>query len=187
MKAVLINPNLGDLEMLSIKRKVPPLSLAYIASLLRKDDIDAEIIDANAHGIDSKSDFWKGLKADVFVITTSPIDTWQCPHLDISQIRHIVKRIRQGNPSSRIIINGPHGTTDPEKVIGLLGDVIVVRNEPERTTSGILSLMKNDLPYKHVAGISFTEKGRIKLISLTKKGKEIAEAFQTLLKTFETD
>ncbi|MDD5417587.1 MAG: winged helix DNA-binding protein [Candidatus Nanoarchaeia archaeon] len=35
--------------------------------------------------------------------------------------------------------------------------------------------------------VNFTEKGRIKLIGLTKKGKDIAEAFQTLLKTFETD
>lgn len=161
MKVILVNPCLGDLEMISIKRKVPPLSLAYIASLLRKDNIDAEIIDANAYSIDSESDFWTGLKADVFIITTSPIDTWQCPHLDISGIKHIVKRIRQSNPPSRIIINGPHGTTNPEKVIGLLGDVIVVRNEPECTTSRIISLMKNNHPYGHVAGISFMEKRRI--------------------------
>src|SRR3989344_6941055 len=119
MKVILVNPCLGDLEMLSIKRKVPPLSLAYIASLLRKDNINAEIIDANAQGIGVKSDFWTGIKADIFIITTAPIDTWQCPHLDISGIRHMVKRIRQSNPSSRIIINGPHGTTNPEKVIGL--------------------------------------------------------------------
>jgi DNA-binding MarR family transcriptional regulator len=35
--------------------------------------------------------------------------------------------------------------------------------------------------------VNFEEKGRIKLISLTKRGKEIAETFERLVKLFERE
>src|SRR3989344_8346017 len=99
MKAILINPLFDHV----IKRKegfsfqynkiVHPLELGYIATLLRNEGIDPQIIDANALSIPSTSENWRKLKADVFVIVTASIDNWQCPFYEFGVIKEIKEKL----------------------------------------------------------------------------------------------
>jgi len=157
MKVTLINP-LFDVvthfEGISMwyNKKVQPLSLLSIASLLREYGNQPEVIDANLKGIRSDSVFWSNLKTDVVVLTTSSLDNWQCPFLDIKPIKNIVERIPEGIP---IILTGAHGTTSPEFILNEIKGVTLVKGEPEWTTLNLIETIKSKKDYSDLKGIAF--------------------------------
>ena len=130
MKTILINPYQDFLETGIINRCVPPLDLAYLAALLRKD-CETEIIDANALKIDHKNELWEKIKADVFIITTAPLDRWECPNLKIENIKAIIKAICENNKQSKILVIGPHATHNPEEFTAIGKNITVIQGEPE--------------------------------------------------------
>lgn len=159
-KVVLINPAFQKIirqkgMSFHYHKKLQPLCLAYIASLCRTKGIEVQIVDANIEGISSTDKYWKTLQADVFVITTASLDNWQCPFLDLDDIRQIMDRIHSKNP---FITYGPLVTEKPEFVLEKLGQPCIgVRGEPEFTAFEVIRRIYEKKEWKDVEGISYID------------------------------
>src|SRR3989338_1063194 len=86
MKVALVNPwyDYGRKTRFRVNRPWPPLDLAIAASLLEKNNIEVTIIDANALQLSPEQVADKVEGYDKVFITSSPLDRWQCPDLDIN-------------------------------------------------------------------------------------------------------
>jgi len=127
----------------------PPLSLANCAALLEKEGCKVRILDAHAQRIrpDKTVNFIKGY--DKIFITSSSLDKWQCPNIDISTFLETVRCIKK--LSDEVYVMGYHGTVEPEKILDLTEAKAVIRGEPECTVLEICK--KNDLT--EIEGISY--------------------------------
>jgi anaerobic magnesium-protoporphyrin IX monomethyl ester cyclase len=159
-KVILINPAYTKIiqkEGMSFHyhKVVQPISLGYIASLCRSAGISVEIIDANVDQISSSADLWESLEGDLFLVSTASADNWQCPFLEIDDIKEIIQRLNTDNP---VITLGPLVTEKPEEVLKILGKhVIGVRGEPEFTSFDLIKHIKEGKDWRGIDGISYTD------------------------------
>jgi radical SAM superfamily enzyme YgiQ (UPF0313 family) len=132
----------------------PPLCLANCATLLEKEGYNVKILDAHAQRItpDKIANYIKGY--DKVFITSSTLDKWQCPNIDITLFLETVRYIRQ--LTDEVYIMGYHGTVEPEKILELSKAKAVIRGEPEYT---VIELCRNNDLFK-ITGISFRNNGR---------------------------
>jgi anaerobic magnesium-protoporphyrin IX monomethyl ester cyclase len=159
-KVILINPAYTKIiqkEGMSFHyhKVVQPISLGYIASLCRTEGITVEIIDANVDTISSSAPLWNELEADLFLVSTASADNWQCPFLEVDDIKEIIQRLKTDNP---IITLGPLVTEKPAEILKILGKhVIGVRGEPEFTSFSLIKHIKAGTTWKNIDGISYTD------------------------------
>ena len=156
MNIILIKPywpypyNRGDD---TYNRIWPPLCLANCAALLEREGHKVTILDAHALRIkpDRLAGYIKGY--DKIFITSSTLDKWQCPNIDmrpfLEAVRHVVRF------SAEVYVMGYHGTVDPESILSITGVKAVIRGEPENTVADICQ--NSDL--LKVKGISFIKEG----------------------------
>ena len=157
MKVLLINPSWK--ELVSRKSKIlnrpwPPLSLLNCAALLKKDNIDSEVIDMRA---DKKSRRLKPSRllsgqaattssrrlkpaatiqymkdkikeADLTFVTSTPMDRWQCPNPEIMDFISFINSLEQ---KDKIYLMGAHVTLYPEKILDLTKVRGVIKGQPE--------------------------------------------------------
>jgi len=130
IKVFLLVPNFrSEKKSIMNVRFRQPLSMAIIAELLRQAGHDIKLLDANAldysaeQVLSSVNDF----QADILVVTTSPLDRWECPHSRISGILKLIDRITVKHK----VVVGSHGTTMPEWIFKNCQADFVVRGEPE--------------------------------------------------------
>jgi radical SAM superfamily enzyme YgiQ (UPF0313 family) len=127
----------------------PPLSLVTTAALLRREGHDVEVLDANALRLDAESVLRHAQSAELVVITTSSLDRWQCPNIDLTPIFELTRRFREaGKP---FFVCGTHGTVRPRAMLEQTGARAVIRGEPEET---ILDLAR-DVPLGECPGLTF--------------------------------
>jgi radical SAM superfamily enzyme YgiQ (UPF0313 family) len=158
MKILLINPywpypyNRGEY---TYNRIWIPLSLANCAAVLQKNGFDVKILDCHALRIKpaSISDYAKGY--DKIFITSSPLDKWQCPNIDISHFLQTVQYLK--TLTEEVYLIGYHGTAEPQRLLNLTKAKAVLRGEPEET---ILEVCREEKLHK-IGGISFADNGRI--------------------------
>jgi len=155
-KALLIRPAPNQLVETNTKkfhRRFPPLSLLYIASMLRNENWQVTLFDMHADPKTNKEEVLsKAKEFDLIIVTTNPYADWQCPSYDIDPIIKFCQQL----PSERLILIGNHGTHFPGDLLKQTGAKIVVRGEPEIIVSSIAKVIKsNDLNLKHIEGISF--------------------------------
>ena len=133
----------------------PPLCLAYCAALLEKNGHKADIIDAHALRVPPRkiANFIDGY--DKIFITSSTLDKWLCPNIDISHFLETVQHIRDF--SEEIYVMGYHGTVEPEKILNLTKAKAIIRGEPEYTVLDICQ--KNNL--SEIEGITFKNNSEI--------------------------
>lgn len=159
MKVLFVNPNWGSVVNKKDKRfnrAWPPLCLLNCGALLEREGIRVELIDARAQFV-APFEIAKRIKEfDKVFITSSPIDRWQCPNLDIDlfaqQIEEIDKEDRE-----RLYIIGVHGTLYPEKLLELTSARAIIRGEPELTVLDICK--EKDL--SEIKGITYRHNGKI--------------------------
>ena len=135
-----------------------PLSLMRTATLLREDGHNVEIIDANALKKQPRSQYWSELDAEAVIVTTSSLDKWQCPFLNLDAVKDILVQL---NPNIFVILNGAHGTTSTEYVFTELNPNLIVRGEPEFTNREIIRKLSAKENYFSLAGISYKASGKI--------------------------
>ncbi|MBC8463734.1 MAG: radical SAM protein [Deltaproteobacteria bacterium] len=105
------------------------------ASLLRKHGFCVHIIDGR---VDPR---WlikvKTIQSDYdwIALTSSPLDRWQCPNLEIGHFIKIARKL----PSEKLIIMGAHGSLAPEAILRKTDARAVIVGEPERTLLNLLS------------------------------------------------
>jgi len=99
MCVTLINP---DSPFLIDPKVFPPLGILYLASVLEKESIETNVIDLA--GIkDWKKEIEK-IDSEIVGIT--------CTTPQFPQAEEIRKSIKEINPSTKVVIGGPHPTVD---------------------------------------------------------------------------
>lgn len=130
----------------------PPLGVAYISSVLVKQDIECRIIDAAVFER-SNEEVAKEIKEfnpDIIGITTNIITAKAA--MELGQL------LRKKFPNKLIIYGGPYATSYPEIILKKAGGDIVVRGEGEITTTELLQNLGN---LNGVKGISYRVGNRI--------------------------
>jgi anaerobic magnesium-protoporphyrin IX monomethyl ester cyclase len=153
MRVLLINPSWEGLisgHGRRYNRAWPPLDLLNCASLLEADGHSVELVDARASWVSPEAIGRKAESFDRVFITSSPIDRWQCPNLDLDPFLGTVRRL----PPDRTHVLGVHGTLLPELVLRQAKACAVVLGEPEFT---VRDLCRTD-HFSEVAGIAYLEK-----------------------------
>ena len=167
MKVLLINPN--QIGLVNRRGKIynrvwPPLDLANSAALLEQQGHQVKIIDANALQL-QPVDVAKSAKGfDKVFISSSSLDRWQCPSLDIQPFLETVAKVRKS--TDEIFILGAHGTLKPKEILESTRAKAVIRGEPELTISEICA--EKSLP--DIRGLAFKKNGKI---SFTKDQKPL--------------
>ena len=132
MKAVLVNP--FQIRLVGKKGRIynrtwTPLDLATSASILRAEGHDVSIVDANAEQLTSEATADRCAGADIVFITSTSLDRWQCPHLDLVPFLETTEAIRR--KVSRLVVMGSHGTVLPVEILKQTQAEAVVQGEPE--------------------------------------------------------
>jgi radical SAM superfamily enzyme YgiQ (UPF0313 family) len=132
----------------------PPLGLAYIASYLRKHDIDVEILDANALDMpeDKVVEFIKSKSPSVIGFTTTTII--------MPTVMSICEKIKSN--SNLVIVGGPHVSAIPEETLHECAGIdMVVVGEGEITLLELLNRIENGRSFEDVEGLVYRKDGRI--------------------------
>ena len=107
----------------------PPLSMLNCAGILEENGFQVKILDAHAQRIIPKKVYKHIQGFDKIFITSSSLDRWQCPNIDISLFLDTVKEVRKN--TSEVYILGYHGTLSPERILDDTKAKAVIRAEPE--------------------------------------------------------
>lgn len=157
MKILLINPSWGNrFQGQRFNRSWPPLDLLYTAARLRASGFEVELIDARAAGL--RPDAAHLPSTDLVVVSTSPLDRWQCPNIDLEPLLEWTRLIEP----EKLIIYGIHGTLFPESLLDLTGAGAVVRGEPEDTVPALcLAMARPGSSLEALPSISYRDGARI--------------------------
>lgn len=150
MRILLVNPGWDGLVSHTGKRynkAWPPLDLLYIAALLENKGITVILIDGRARPETLHSLAEEARKADKVFLTTSPMDRWECPNLDLDSLKVWTDRV----PPEKLHLLGAHGTMSPQVVRDLIPCYVIVRGEPEMT---VLNLCQTE-DLSSVLGIDY--------------------------------
>jgi anaerobic magnesium-protoporphyrin IX monomethyl ester cyclase len=128
MNILLFNPSWGaSVHRQRYNRSWPPLDLLNVAAILRRDGFNVSFQDARACTIPPDR-FKEGAKrADRVLVSTSPLDRWQCPNIDLDPLIGWTELIHP----DKLVLCGAHGTIFPEETMNLTGARIILRGEPE--------------------------------------------------------
>lgn len=153
MKVLLINPAFGDLVSFSrYNRPWPPLDLLNCASVLESEGHGVTLLDLRAKPRPPARVATRAQEADLILVTTSPLDRWQCPNLELGPIQELAALL----PAERTFLTGVQGTLFPQELLELTKVKGVVRGEPEET----LPELARGGPLAGIRGLSWQEGGR---------------------------
>jgi len=92
---------------------------------------------------------------DKIFITSSALDRWQCPNLNIEPFLRAARLIRKEN--DELYVMGYHGTVNPDEILSLTGAKAIIRGQPE---IGVLEICQNQ-SLSRIKGISYRSSGKI--------------------------
>lgn len=156
MKILLINPGWDDVVSAKgnrFNRPWPPLDLLNCAALLEKEGIVAHLLDARACPVPIEQIARIASGYDKCFVTSSPIDRWQCPNIDIHPFLELVNSL----PREELYIMGAHGTVRPEEILEQTKANAIIRGEPEFAVLDICRKTR----LKEIKGITFKESGSV--------------------------
>ena len=101
MRVLLINP--FQVELVHKRgriynRRWTPLDLANTAAVLEREGVETAIVDANAEQLGPEQVAARARGFDKVFITSTSLDRWQCPHLDINPFLKRCARFRRWLP-----------------------------------------------------------------------------------------
>lgn len=154
MKIFILNPLIFSFKKsIMPNRPRQPLDLAYIAALLLKDNHDVRFLDANVLGYktDKSIEEIKKYNPDVLILTSAPVDRWECPNSYIDSVFEIINKA-DIHPT---ILTGSHGSLTPEWIFKKCKVDYIIRNEPEIITLNLIRTLDKKEDIKTVKGISY--------------------------------
>ncbi|MBN2121082.1 MAG: radical SAM protein [Candidatus Omnitrophica bacterium] len=130
-------------------RRWIPLDFLNAISILRRQGIPAKLISGKeALGIAVKG----GLN---FFISSSHLDIWQCPPLDISPgFYELCRKLAQNN---NLFVSGFHGTLLPEIMLAKTSAKAIIRSEPE----AVMEEISKARPFDQIKGITYRNHDKI--------------------------
>jgi len=105
------------------------MSLVNCATILRRGGADVRVVDANILRIPAEQLANEVWGADVVVVASSSLNTWQCPPTDVAPFERAVRAIGSLAPRPFLITVGAHSIFDPDR-LARMSDLTVV-GEPE--------------------------------------------------------
>lgn len=160
MKILFINPfqiHLVNKAGKIYNRVWPPLSLANCAALLEEQGHQVQIIDANALRLFPDEVAQRLNNFDKIFVSSSSLDRWQCPNVDIKPFLNTVTNIRKF--TEEVYVLGVHGTVKPKELLEMTQAKAVILGEPELTVTEICQ----EKPLADIRGLAFIENGKMKL------------------------
>lgn len=149
MKILLVSPPTDSVIKRVVGTTGPPLSLAYLASMVR-DEHDVIIVDSIAEEL-TFDDVRKRIKKfdpDVVGITAT---TSMIP--DAYKVAEIAKEI---NENVKVVIGGPHVTFLPDRTMEECKSIdFIVRGEGEITFRELIRAIEKGKDFKAIKGLSF--------------------------------
>lgn len=158
MRVLLVNPfqvRLVNKKGRIYNRTWPPLDLANCGAILENAGIEVSILDANAEQIGPQEVARRSVGYNKVFITSTSLDRWQCPYLDINPFLDTVKALKDSIPE--VYIAGSHGTIKPVEMLKETQVHAIIRGEPELTT---LELCKNSR-LSEIRGITYQSGNKI--------------------------
>ena len=156
MKVLLINPLTNEKGMLNITTN---LGLGYIATSLRRNGIDVEILDGVKSGM-SKAKITERLKKLDYDVAGFQVYTYSVP--DVQEGLRLVKSL---NPEIITVIGGAHPSGDPEGTLSQLeGADFAFRGEAEIGLPKLLNKINGgeaDYQYKDISNLIWRENGKV--------------------------
>ncbi|MFX0133340.1 MAG: B12-binding domain-containing radical SAM protein [Candidatus Hodarchaeota archaeon] len=134
---------------------IPPLSLLYVATVLKSSGFNVTFLDAQAERKRFDEILKKIINYNVLVISTSTMTFRE----DVALLAE-VKRV---NSQLKTIIFGSHPTFMPCYALDNKVVDIIVRREPEYIIRDIISAMIKGNEYKNIKGIGYKEGDRVVL------------------------
>jgi len=160
MKIFLLVPNFNQ-EKKSIMnvRARQPLSMAIIASILRQAGQGIKLLDANVLNLSLEQieQAVRDFNPEALIVTSTPIDRWECPN---SHIENIFKIIDRAAVEHKILI-GSHGTTMPEWVFDNCQIDFIIRGEPELSAEKLVAALAAKGSLEEIPGLSYRQGGKI--------------------------
>jgi anaerobic magnesium-protoporphyrin IX monomethyl ester cyclase len=133
--------------------KVPPLNLLYIATVLRDNGHEVELLDALAEQRDLDYVSKIAKRYDSIVISTST--------MSFDEDSQVLAELKKANKDLDTIIFGSHPTFMPEYALKKGSIDIIVRREPEYVIRDVVNaLEKGDDSWKKIRGIGYRENGK---------------------------
>ena len=132
----------------------PPLDLLNLAALIKTEGHSVRVLDLRVSPLTKTRLVQEFNSADQIILTTSPLDRWQCPNIDMKNLFNLTALIQD---KDKLIMMGVHGTVFPDYILEKSQANLLVRGEPEKTVLEIL----DERAFQEIKGISFYEKGTI--------------------------
>lgn len=147
MKALLINPPIREWA----RPNVLPLGLGYIASVLRDNGHEVEVMDINAHRWTEEEVDERISRADFDVAGIGAIVTVY------RYVKWLSGVIKKHHPEKKLIIGGSVGTSIPHLIFDKTGADIVCVGEGEATVVELFIALAGSGDIQEVAGIWFRD------------------------------
>ena len=132
MKILLVSPSWDGIVSKRGRRynkAWPALELLYIAGFLEKEGIEVRMIDGRADPDSIERLRSESAACDKVFITSSPLDRWECPNLDLRAFKLWTDRLEP----EKLFVMGAHGTMVPEFIQKEIPCRAILLGEPEET------------------------------------------------------
>ena len=150
MKILLINPNMRS------KFPQPPLGLASIASVIRDDNNEVEIIDANALDLSEREVAKKTIESGAELVGITAMTS--C----INEAEKIAGKIKKLDKSKLIVLGGSHVSVLKESLLESNHNIdFVIFREGEETIVELIDAIKNNGNLKKIKGLCYRDGKKI--------------------------
>ncbi|MCK9275920.1 MAG: B12-binding domain-containing radical SAM protein [Syntrophales bacterium] len=156
MNILFINPSYTKTRSPAVRynRAWPPLDLLTLAALARNSGHRVSLLDLRARPALIEDIKKEADDADAVLLSTSPLDRWQCPDLNYEVLIDLARRL----PKEKLILAGAHPTMQPEFILKATGAGAAILEQPE---APFVRLLEAGLSPRGIEGVAFMDKGRI--------------------------
>ncbi len=136
---------------LRFNRPWPPLSLLVCAAQCEQAGLRVQVIDGRVEGAWQTRLGRLCQKAAWIGLTSSPLDRWQCPNLDLGALVTLARSL----PGERLFLMGAHGSLFPEAMLEATGARAVLVGEPENR----VPLLSSGSDWTSIPGLVYRRNG----------------------------
>jgi len=134
----------------------PPLSILYLAAVLKEAGFEASVLDQPALGLTVEETVEWVEKEDPDVLGFSTLTTSGRTAALVS------RKVKEKNPNLTIVFGNHHATFNPERILNKYPSVdVIVRGEGEKTVVELAECLENRENLRKVRGINFRNEGKI--------------------------